>query len=107
MSSTAQIWLVAAAALGTFVLRASFLTLVGHDRLPVWAKRGLRYVPPAVLAALAAPAFVPASWPPDSPVALARPLAAMAAVLVAWRWGNIFVTIGTGMATLWILNFVF
>jgi len=96
--------LLIAGGLGTLLLRASFLTLVPGDRLPNWARRGLRYVPPSVLAALAVPAFVPSAWPPEGPAALVRPLAAIAAVLVAWKSGNIFVTIGTGMGVLWVLN---
>jgi branched-subunit amino acid transport protein len=91
-------------ALGTLLLRASFLVLVPGDALPAWARRGLRYVPPAVLAALAVSAFVPTSWPVDGPGALARPLAALVAGLVAWRSGHVLLTIGSGMAALWALN---
>jgi branched-subunit amino acid transport protein len=104
MSSTTLTVMLAAAALGTFLMRASFLTLVPAEKLPRWAKRGLRYVPPAVLASLAVPAFAPGTWPPEGAAALVRPAAALVALVVAWRVGNVFVTIGAGMATLWILT---
>jgi branched-subunit amino acid transport protein len=107
MSGTALVTLVAAGAVGTFLLRASFLWLVPGERLPAPVKRGLRYVAPAVLAALAVPAFVPSAWPPEGMGSFVRPIAAAVAVLVAWRFGNIFLTIGTGMATLWTLNALF
>lgn len=104
MSSTALVALVAVGAVGTFLLRASFLWLVPGDRLPAAVRRGLRYVAPAVLAALAVPAFVPADWPPAGPGSFVQPAAALIAVLVAWRWRNIFLTIGAGMAALWTMN---
>ena len=71
---------------------------------PDTVRRGLRFVPPSVLAALAVPAFMPSVWPPDGPASLVRPLATIAAVLVAWRWGNVLGTIATGMTVLWVLN---
>lgn len=104
MSGTTMTVMLAAAALGTFLLRASFLALVPAEKLPRWAKRGLRYVPPAVLASLAVPAFAPGEWPPEGAAAMIRPAAALVALVVAWRAGNIFLTIGAGMATLWVLT---
>jgi branched-subunit amino acid transport protein len=97
--------LMIAGGLGTLLSRALFLTFIPGDRLPNWARRGLRYVPPSVLAALAVPAFMPQAWPPEGLTVLIRPLAAIAAVLVAWRSGNILLTIGTGMGVLWVLNY--
>jgi branched chain amino acid efflux pump len=107
MSNVSLITLVAAGAVGTFLLRASFLWLVPGERLPNQVRRGLRYVAPAVLAALAVPAFVPSTWPPDGAVSFVRPAAAAVALVVAWRGGNIFLTIGAGMAALWGLNALF
>jgi branched-subunit amino acid transport protein len=107
VSGVALIALVGAGALGTFLLRASFLTFVPAERLPDWVRRGLRYVPPAVLAALAAPAFLPATSPAGGGADLVRPAAALVAALVAWRAGNIFLTLGAGMATLWLARIVF
>ena len=106
MNETALMVVMIVGALGTLLLRASFLVLVPGDALPSWVRRGLRYVPPAVLAALAVSAFVPTEWPVESLGAAARPLAAVVAGLVAWRSGKVLLTIGSGMAALWALNFL-
>ena len=60
--STGQIWVIALAlGLGTFVLRFSFLGLIGGSRLPGWLESALRYTPVAVLPGLVAPTlFLPA-----------------------------------------------
>ena len=106
MSDAALIAVVAGGALGTLLLRASFLVLVPGAALPTWARRGLRYLPPAVLASLAVSAFVPTTWPIDGFGALARPVAAVTAGLLAWRFGNVLLTIAGGMAVLWGLKFL-
>jgi branched-subunit amino acid transport protein len=54
--SATQIWaIIGAVALGTFVLRYSFLGLAGRRQFPDWALRHLRYTPVAVLPGLIAP----------------------------------------------------
>ena len=106
MNETVLVVVMVGGAVGTLLLRASFLVLVPGEALPHWARRGLRFVPPAVLAALAVSAFVPTTWPVDGPGALAHPMAAVVAGLVAWRWGNVLLTIGSGMTALWALNYL-
>ena len=44
--------------IGTFLIRFSFLGIIGGRRLPEWALRHLRYVPVAVLPGLIAPMVV-------------------------------------------------
>lgn len=46
------LWTVLALGIGSYLLRAVGLALAGSDRLPGWAERPLRLVPPAILAAL-------------------------------------------------------
>lgn len=59
--TTAQIWtVIAGLALGTFLIRFSFLGLVGDRKLPRWLLRLLRYTPVAVLPGLVAPLVL---WP--------------------------------------------
>lgn len=106
MNDTALKVVLVIGGLGTLALRASFLVLLPGDRLPAWARRGLGYVAPAVLAALAVPAFLPSTWPVEDPGALARPAAGLMALLVAWRFGNVLLTIAAGMSTLWILKWI-
>ncbi|MFT7523108.1 MAG: branched-subunit amino acid transport protein, partial [Candidatus Paceibacteria bacterium] len=56
-----NIWLVIVLlAVGSFLIRFSFLGLVGGRELPEWALRHLRYVAVAVMPGLIAPAVV---WP--------------------------------------------
>jgi branched-subunit amino acid transport protein len=80
VSRTVEIWVVIAAlGVGTFVLRYSFIGLVGDRQLPGWATRMLRYVPVAVIPALVAPlvAWPAASGGATDPARLAAALAAL------------------------------
>ncbi len=55
-ASTADIWIVILSmAAGTFLIRFSFLGMVGDRPLPAWVLRLLRYTPVAVLPAVLAP----------------------------------------------------
>ncbi|MBY6201907.1 AzlD domain-containing protein [Maritalea mobilis] len=57
----AEIWgIIAALGAGTFLIRFSFLGLIGDRPLPEWLLRHLRYTPVAILPALVAPLVV---WP--------------------------------------------
>jgi branched-subunit amino acid transport protein len=59
--SDAQIWgIVALLGIGTFLIRFSFLGLVGDRQLPEWLLRHLRYTAVAILPALVAPLVL---WP--------------------------------------------
>ena len=55
-------WIVVAAlGVATYLIRFSFLGLLGNRPLPLWMVRALRYTAVAVLPALVAPAVL---WPP-------------------------------------------
>ena len=59
--SDATIWLVIVAlGVGTFLLRWSFLGVVGNRPVPEWAQRILRYTAVSVLPAMVAPLVL---WP--------------------------------------------
>ena len=81
-----EIWIVIfGLGIGTFLIRFSFLGLIGDRAVPEWALRLLRYVPVAVMPAIAVPLVV---WPaatggaPDP----ARLIAALVALAVGtWR----------------------
>jgi branched-subunit amino acid transport protein len=104
--SDAVIWtVILALGLGTYLIRFSFIGLVGDRALPGWASRLLRYVPVAVMPGLVAPLVV---WPaatggaPDAP----RMLAAAAAFAIgAWRRSVIGAVVG-GMAALYLALWV-
>ena len=85
---------------GTFLIRYSFIGLVGDRSLPPWAQRLLRYVPAAVMPGLVAPLVV---WPhatggePDP----ARLLAAAAALAIGALTRSVLGAIAGGMVVLY------
>ena len=87
----------------TFAMRLSFIYLFGRFSIPEALKRALRFVPPAVLSAIIAPAL----FLPDGALDLGpgnfRLIAGAAAILVAWRTKNMLLAILSGMAALLIL----
>ena len=100
--------IVAAVGIGTYLIRLSFIGIVGDRTMPDWAMVPIRFVAPAVLAALAAPAVllddgVLALSPATNP----RALAAAVALLLAWKTRNVAVVIVAGMATVWALQAMF
>jgi branched-subunit amino acid transport protein len=109
----ALLWLVVlVGGFGTFLLKASFVVLVGRvDEIPDAAERVLRFVPAAVLAALVVPAVV-AVDASGADGLLALPAiayspkipAATVAALVAWKTENVPATIAVGMLALWTLE---
>jgi branched-subunit amino acid transport protein len=65
-ASTTEIWIVILGmAAGTFLIRFSFLGLVGDRPLPAWLLRLLRYTPVAVLPAVVAPMLLGAKAETD------------------------------------------
>lgn len=96
-----QIWLIIfGLGIGTYIIRFSFLGLIGERELPEWLLRMLRYTPVAVMPGLVAPLVL---WPeatggePD----LARALAAGAAVLVGLITRNTLAAIFAGAVVLY------
>ncbi|MGB0659722.1 MAG: AzlD domain-containing protein [Mangrovicoccus sp.] len=99
--SDPKIWgIIFALGLGTFLIRFSFLGLVGDRPLPEWLIRCLRYTPMAVLPGLVAPLVI---WPdatggePDLP----RIFAALATILVGLVKRDTLWAIGAGLVTLY------
>lgn len=107
MSSPVLWAIILAGAAGTYALRLSFIGLLPPDRLPARLYQSLRFVPPAVLAALILPGLVGSgatlNLSPPNP----RVIAGLLAGLIAWRTHNSWLAIAAGMATLWILSAVF
>lgn len=102
-----NIWLVMLiAGLLTFATRLSFIFLLNRIQVPKWFRRGLRYVPVAVLSAI----ILPGLTSPNGILFLSwrnpQLLAGMVAILVAWRTKNVILTIIAGMAALLIFRFV-
>jgi len=90
-------------AAGTFLIRYSFLGMLGGRKLPEWVLIHLRYVGVAVLPALVAPLVV---WPAATqghmdPARLAAALVALAVGM--WR-NSAIAAILAGMAVLYALQ---
>ena len=104
--SSFQIWgIIVALGIGTFLIRFSFLGLLGGRELSPWLLRHLRYTAVGVMPALIAPLIL---WPqatggtPDP----ARLAAAAAALAVGVMTKNVILSIVAGMATLYGLMFI-
>lgn len=106
--SDLHIWLaVVLIGIATYGFRYSFIHLFGRiDEVPPAVKRVLRYVPPAVLAALVVPDLVTVRPTVAATLLDERLIAGIAAAVVAWRTENVFATIGVGMLVLWLFRFV-
>jgi branched-subunit amino acid transport protein len=90
----------------TFLTRFSFIALLERWQTPPIVQRALRFVPVAVLTAIIVPEVVLNTGSLNLSPANPRLLAALVAVLVAWRTKNIVWTILTGMAAFWLLRLV-
>jgi branched-subunit amino acid transport protein len=98
--------LVAALGVATYAIRYSFIYLFGRvERVPEPMTRALRYVPPAVFAALVVPSFVVADGAVAIGVGNARLLAGVVAAAVAWYVENVLATIAAGIAAFWLFRF--
>jgi branched-subunit amino acid transport protein len=103
----AEIWVtILLAGVLTFLIRFSFIFLMGRWQLPQWVGRALRFVPPAVLSAIIFPEVLYQNGAFYLAAGNLRIWAALLAALVAWRTRNIFLTILAGMAGLYLLNWM-
>lgn len=87
----------------TYLIRLSVIALVGRLVMPPPVIRALRFVPPAVLSALITPALLRPDGPIDLSLTNSHLLAGVVAAAVAWFSRNTLLTIGTGLAVLWML----
>src|SRR5512136_291834 len=102
-----NIWLVMIlAGLLTLATRLSFILLLEKVRMPEWFRRGLRFVPVAVLSAI----ILPELTNPNGSLFLSwrnpQLLAGALAILVAWRTKNVLLTIAVGMGVMVVLQFL-
>ena len=88
----------------TYGLRLSMIALMGRLEVPPLVSRGLRFVPPAVLSALILPELVQPSGALNLSLGNLRLVAGALAIVVAWRTRNVLLTVGLGMAGLWLLQ---
>ena len=105
MTQNLTLWLIIlVAGLGTFSLRLSFIVLLEKMKEPELMRRALKYVPPAVMAALVSSSLLIR----DDAIFLSldnhRLLAAMIAAVVGWRTRSLLWTILSGLIALFALT---
>ncbi len=100
----ATVLTILACGVATLLLRASFV--IWHSRLsvPHWFTRSLKFVAAAVLPALVVPEVLFRGTLPGDFVNYYRIIAAVLALLVAWRTRHLFATLTVGMIVLWVLQ---
>jgi branched-subunit amino acid transport protein len=95
-------WVMILGGLATFTIRAFFILLVGQREIPPLVRRGLYFIPPAVLTAIIVPELLLPRGKLEISLTNPNLLAGMVAVLVAWRTRSVLLTIVVGMAVFWI-----
>lgn len=104
--SDQAIWtVIIALGIGTYLIRYSFLGIIGGRELPQWLLRHLRYVPVAVLPGLIAPLVV---WPSvtDGSPDPARLVAAGVALSIGAVFRSTLGAIFGGMSALYIVQYL-
>ena len=97
-----NIWLLMALMVVlTFGERYIMLELANRVSLPMWLLRSLRFVPAALLTAIAVPSLIIRGGLVDVSPLNERMLAGIVSALVAWRTRNVIYTIGAGMLVVW------
>lgn len=91
----------------TFSIRYTMFALSDRLEFPPWFVEALRFVPPAVLAAIIVPSVLIPSGT-EVVLSLKSPhlAGALAALLVGWRTRNLLAVIVTGMAVFWLLRWI-
>ncbi len=106
MIDKTTLWIVIASlAVGTFLVRYSFLGIIGGRSLPGWLLQHLKYVGVAVLPGLVAPLVV---WPAATggETDLPRLLAALAVILVGMAFKTVLGAVFAGMSVLYLLQYL-
>ncbi|GGN06990.1 AzlD domain-containing protein [Halarchaeum nitratireducens] len=98
--------LIAAIAVPTFLIRFSFIGLLGRvGGVPDWAERALAFVPAAVLAALVVPDIVTIRATVAATIAQEKVVAGLVAAGVAYYTEDVLATIAVGMGVFWAIRF--
>jgi len=91
--------------LGTFLIRFSFLGILGDRKMPEWVMAHLRYTAVAIFPALVTPLVL---WPEATGGTFdpQRLVAALAVFLVGLRLNAVFAIVA-GMGSLYLLRYLF
>ena len=100
-----DIWIVIVGmAIGTFLIRFSFIGLVGDRDLPPWVLRLLRFTPIAVLPAVVSPMLIDTSGGELDPL---RMIAAVTTLVVGYKTRSVLYAILAGLGAFFGLSAVF
>lgn len=100
-----RLWLIVIGmGLITYAIRLLLFLLLDRIAIGSALRRGLHYVPTAVLSAIIFPEVLRPQGVLDLSFGNPRLLAALVAAAVAWRSRNVLWTIAAGMAALWLLQ---
>ncbi len=93
-------------AIGSFLIRFSFLGFIGNKELPEWCLRHLRYVAVAVLPAIITPLIL---YPKanNGDFDILRVTAALVAFFIGYRFNSVIGAIFSGMVTLYSVQYFF
>ena len=106
ITNTVTLWIVIVGlGIGSYLIRFSFLGLIGGRELPEWCLRHLRYVAVAVMPALITPLII---WPDATggETDPARLIAALAAFLVGIKFSSVIGAVFAGMLTLYGMQYL-
>lgn len=104
--SDTEIWfIIAVLGIGTFLIRFSFIGLVGDRDLPPWILRHLRYTSVAILPGLVAPLVL---WPnaTGGDVDPARLAAAAVTLVIGYMYKAVVRAMVGGAVTLFCLQYL-
>lgn len=99
-----ELLLIAGMSIATMATRIPVLLWFSRRKMPDGILRALRYVPPAVLAAIIAPAILMPGGQLSLGLDNAAIPAALVAMLISYRTRNLLLTIVVGMAIFLILR---
>lgn len=102
-----EVLLLAGMAAATMLTRIPVLVFLSRRKLPEAITRALRYVPPAVLAAIIVPIAVLRDGQPHIAINNAMLIASIFAVLISYRTKNLLLTIVLGMTIFLAWRFLF
>jgi branched-subunit amino acid transport protein len=99
---TPEGWIaIAGLAIGTFLIRYSFIGLLAGKKLPAKFERALQLAVPAIFAAIVIPLVIMSNGRIDFIARWPYALAAIVTGLVAWWRGGMMIPIVAGMSTLY------
>ena len=87
-----------------YLLRLSFIYILGHVELGAGPRRALRFVAPAVLSAIVLPDLMFRGGELNVALTNYRLLAGCVAVVVAWRTKSVLATLIAGILVLVVLQ---